>query len=353
MIQKGLQKLVDRSDLTDQESQEIMKEIMSGNATSAQIAAFLTALRMKGETITEITAFAKIMQQFCHQIHPRVNERLVDTCGTGGDKIKTFNVSTTAAFVVSGTGIPVAKHGNRSVTSKSGSADVLEKLGLNLSIDPNIVEKIIEEIGIGFMFAPAFHPAIKYAAEARKAIGLRTVFNLLGPLTNPANADAQLLGVYSRTLVGQLAHVLKNLGRQEAMIAHGLDGLDEISTIGKTSIAWLKDGKVTKLVIAPKDLGIKLATLQEISGTNPEESAKITFKILYGCCDNNYSRKNMVLANSAAGIIVGGKAENFSYGMELARESIESGAAYKKLKMLVTASKGDMSKLEEFEREHG
>jgi len=197
MIQEGIQKLVDRKDLTHQESQEIMKEIMSGNATSAQIAAFLTALRMKGETITEITAFAKIMQEFCHQIHPKVNGRLVDTCGTGGDQIKTFNVSTTAAFVVSGAGIAVAKHGNRSVTSKSGSADVLENLGLNLNLEPETIEKVIEEIGIGFMFAPAFHPAMKYAMEARKAIGLRTVFNILGPLTNPANANAQ----YSASII--------------------------------------------------------------------------------------------------------------------------------------------------------
>ena len=197
MIQEGIQKLVDRKDLTHQESQEIMKEIMSGKATSAQIAAFLTALRMKGETITEITAFAEIMQEFCHQIHPKVNGRLVDTCGTGGDQIKTFNVSTTAAFVVSGAGIAVAKHGNRSVTSKSGSADVLENLGLNLNLEPETIEKVIEEIGIGFMFAPAFHPAMKYAMEARKAIGLRTVFNILGPLTNPANANAQ----YSASII--------------------------------------------------------------------------------------------------------------------------------------------------------
>ena len=353
MIQEGIQKLVDRKDLTHQESQEIMKEIMSGNATSAQIAAFLTALRMKGETITEITAFAKIMQEFCHQIHPKVNGRLVDTCGTGGDQIKTFNVSTTAAFVVSGAGIAVAKHGNRSVTSKSGSADVLENLGLNLNLEPETIEKVIEEIGIGFMFAPAFHPAMKYAMEARKAIGLRTVFNILGPLTNPANANAQLLGVYNRALVEPLGYVLKNLGREEAMVVHGLDGLDEISTIGKTSIAWLREGKVATFEMAPKDFGIKPATMEEIKGTTPEESAEITFKILYGCCNHDDSKKGMVLVNSAAGIIVGGKAEDFSHGMELARESIDNGAAYKKLKMMITASKGNTSKLEELEQKYG
>ena len=353
MIKEGLQKLVERTDLTDQESQEIMKEIMSGNATCAQIAAFLTALRMKGETIAEVTAFARIMQEFCHQIHPKVKGRLVDTCGTGGDQIKTFNVSTTAAFVVSGAGIGVAKHGNRSVTSKSGSADVLEKLGLNLNSEPEAVGKAIEEIGIGFMFAPAFHPAMKYAMEARKAVGVRTVFNILGPLTNPARANAQLLGVYNRTLVESLCYVLKNLGREEAMVVHGLDGLDEISTVGKTAIAWLKEDKVAKLEITPKDFGIRPATLEEIKGTTPEESAEITFKILYGCCDCGNPKKDMVLANSAAGIILGGKAEDFSYGMELASESIDSGTAYKKLKMLVTASKGNTSKLEELEQKYG
>jgi anthranilate phosphoribosyltransferase len=308
---------------------------------------------MKGETISEITAFAKIMHQFCHQIYPRVNGRLVDTCGTGGDQIKTFNVSTTAAFVVSGAGIAVAKHGNRSVSSKCGSADVLEKLGLNLNLEPKAVGKTIEEVGIGFMFAPAFHPAMKYAMEARKAIGLRTVFNILGPLTNPANANAQLLGVYNPTLVEPLGYVLKNLGREEAMVVHGSDGLDEISTIGKTSIAWLRDGKVTVLETTPKDFGIKPATLEEIRGTTPDESAEITFKILYGCCNRDDPKKNMVLVNSATGIIVGGKAEEFSHGMELARESINSGAAYKKLKMLITASEGNASKLEELEQKYG
>lgn len=353
MIQEAIQKLIDRTDLTEQESEGIMKEIMSGDATSVQIAAFLTALRMKGETITEITAFAKTMHKFCHQIHPKVAGRLVDTCGTGGDKIKTFNVSTAAAFVVSGAGIAIAKHGNRSVSSKSGSADVLEKLGVNLILEPQSVEDAIEKIGIGFMFAPAFHPAMKYAVEARKAIGLRTVFNILGPLTNPASANAQLLGVYDGALVEPLGYVLKNLGREEAMIVHGLDGLDEVSTIGRTSVAWLKEGEVATFEVNPKDFSIKPATLEGIRGTTPEESAEITFKILYGCCSRHDAKKDMVLANSAAGIIVGGKAEDFSHGMELARESIDSGAAYKKLKMLVTASKGNTSKLEELEQKYG
>jgi anthranilate phosphoribosyltransferase len=282
-----------------------------------------------------------------------VNGRLVDTCGTGGDRIKTFNVSTTAAFVVSGAGIAVAKHGNRSVSSKCGSADALEKLGLNINLEPEAVEKTIEEVGIGFMFAPAFHPAMKYAMEARKTIGFRTVFNILGPLTNPASANAQLLGVYDRTLVEPLGYVLKNLGREEAMVAHGSDGLDEISTVGKTSIAWLKDGKVTTLEITPKDFGVKTALLHEIRGTTPAESAEITFKILYGCCERDDPKRDMVLVNSAASIVVGGKAEDFSHGMEMARESIDSGAAYRKLKMLITASKGNPLMLEELEQKYG
>ncbi len=330
-----------------------MKEIMSGKATGAQIAAFLTALRMKGETVDEITAFTEVMKEYCHQIHPHVNGRLVDTCGTGGDKIKTFNISTTAAFVVAGAGVAVAKHGNRSVTSKSGSADVLERLGLNLNLEPEAVEKAIEKVGIGFMFAPAFHPAMKHALGPRKELGIRTVFNVLGPLTNPAGANAQLLGVYDRKLAGPLAHALKNLGCEEAMVVHGLNGLDEISTIGKTVISWLKENEVTTVETVPKDFGVKLARPDDVKGTTPVESAEITFKILNGCCDINDPKREIVLVNGVAGIIVAGKAEDFGHGMELARESIDSGAAYKKLKALVKVSNGNLSKLEELESKHG
>lgn len=353
MIKEGIRKLIDGTDLTYEESQQIMKEIMSGKATSAQIAAFLTALRMKGETVNEITAFTEVMKEYCRQIHPQVEGRLVDTCGTGGDKIKTFNISTTAAFVVAGAGGAVAKHGNRSVTSKSGSADVLERLGLNLNLEPEAVENAIEKVGIGFMFAPAFHPAMKYAIGPRREVGIRTVFNVLGPLTNPAGANTQLLGVYDRTLTEPLAHALKNLGCEEAMVVHGLDGLDEISTIGKTVISWLREDEVTTVETVPKDFGVKLARPEDIKGTTPDESAEITFKILNGCCETNDPKTEIVLVNGVAGIIVGGKAEDFSYGMELARESIDSGAAYKKLKALVKASHGNLSKLEELELKYG
>ena len=352
MIRESIQKLVNGADLTYEESTAAMKEIMSGEATNAQIGAFLTALRTKGETSEEITAFTTVMKQCCHKIHPQVKGRLVDTCGTGGDKIKTFNISTTAAFVVAGADIAVAKHGNRSVTSKCGSADVLEKLGLNLNVDHKVVKEAIEKVGIGFMFAPAFHPAMKYAIGPRRELGIRTVFNVLGPLTNPANASAQLLGVYDPRLTEPLAHSLKSLGCEEAMVVHGLNGLDEISTIGKTRISWLRNGEITTKEMSPKDFGIKRAKLEDIKGTAPEESAELVFKILYGYVDANNSKRKIVQVNGAAAIIVGGKAEDFGYGIELAKESIENGAAYKKLKELVKFSSGDTSKLEQLEKKH-
>ncbi|MGD0070302.1 MAG: anthranilate phosphoribosyltransferase [Candidatus Bathyarchaeia archaeon] len=351
MIREGIQKLIEGYSLTSDESGEIMREVMSGKATNSQTAAFLTALRMKGEAVEELIAFASVMREHSSQIHPHVHSRLVDTCGTGGDKIKTFNVSTAAAFVIAGAGVAVAKHGNRAVTSKSGSADVLEKLGLNLYLEPEAVEDIIENVGIGFMFAPAFHPAMKFAAEPRREIGIRTVFNLLGPLTNPACANAQLLGVYDPKLISPLAYALKRLGCEEAMVVHGLDGLDEISTVGKTVIAHLKKGEVTKLETIPSDFGVKKARITDLQMSTLEESAEILFKILNGNVADD-PKAELVLVNSAAGIIVGEKAEDFKEGMEIARESIESGAAYAKLKMLVKASGGSLSKLEELEAQY-
>jgi anthranilate phosphoribosyltransferase len=351
MIREGIQKLIEGSNLTSDESDEIMREIMSEKATNSQTAAFLTALRMKGEAVEELIAFASVMREHCHKIHPHVHSRLVDTCGTGGDKIKTFNVSTAAAFVIAGAGIAVAKHGNRAVTSKSGSADVLEKLGLNLSIEPEAVQEIIEKVGIGFMFAPAFHPAMKYAAEPRREIGIRTVFNLLGPLTNPACANAQMLGVYDAKLAVPMAYALKKLGCEEAMVVHGLDGLDEISTVGKTIIAHLKKDQVTKIETVPRDFGVKKARITDLQSSTPEESAETLFKILSGNTVDE-AKAEIVLVNSAAGIIVGGKAEDFKAGMEIARESIVSGAAYEKLKGLVKASDGSLQRLEELESKY-
>ncbi len=353
MIRQGIQKLIDGANLSFEEAQGIMREVMSGEATNAQIAAFLAALRIKGETVEELIAFAAVMREHCRRIQPQVQGRLVDTCGTGGDKIKTFNISTAAAFVVAGAGVAIAKHGNRSVTSKSGSADVLEKLGLNLKMEPEAVQATIEQVGVGFMFAPAFHPAMKYAVQPRREIGIRTVFNVLGPLTNPASANAQLLGVYDQQLTEPMAYALKKLGCEEAMVVHGLDGLDEISTIGTTAIAWLKEGEVATMEIAPRDFGVKQARIADIKGTTPDESAEILYTILSGQFSPDGPKTEIVLVNSAAGIIVGGKAEDFDYGMAVARKSIESGAAYKKLKALITASGGDLSKLEELESKYG
>ena len=352
MIREGIQKLIEGYSLTSDESGEIMREVMSGKATNSQTAAFLTALRMKGEEVEELIAFASVMRERSSRIHPRVQSRLVDTCGTGGDKIKTFNVSTAAAFVVAGAGVSVAKHGNRSVTSRSGSADVLEKLGLNLYLKPEAVESMIEKVGIGFMFASAFHPAMKYAAEPRREIGIRTVFNLLGPLTNPASANAQLLGVYDFKLTSPLAYALSRLGCEEAMVVHGLDGLDEISTVGKTAVAWLKEGKVTEFQAVPSTFGVKKANVADLKVATAEESLETFFRILSGNLAVDDSRMEFVLVNSAAGIIVGGKAVDFEGGMEIARESIESGAAYDKLKALIAASGGNLSKLEELEAKY-
>ena len=353
VIRETIQKLVEGANLTAEESRQTMTEIMSGQATNAQTAAFLTALRLKGETVEELTAFAKVMRENCCRIKPKVQGRLVDTCGTGGDKLKTFNISTAAAFVVAGAGVAVAKHGNRSVTSRSGSADVLEKLGVNLNVEPKAVEKVIEQVGIGFMFAPAFHPAMKYAVAPRKEIGIRTVFNLLGPLTNPACANAQLLGVYESKLTLPLAYALKSLGCEEAMVVHGLDGLDEISTVGKTDIAWLREGEVASLETSPKDFGVKQAEIGELQGATPEENAETLFRILNNCrVASDSAKRDIVLVNAAAGIIVSGKAEDFTYGMEVARNSLDSGAAYQKLKALIKASGGDLARLEELEKKN-
>jgi anthranilate phosphoribosyltransferase len=353
MIKEAINNLVEGRDLTFYEARETMREIMSGYATDAQNGSFLTALRMKGETINEISAFASVMKEFCYKISPKVNGRLVDTCGTGGDMMNTFNVSTAAAFVASGAGISIAKHGNRSVTSKCGSADVLQYLGLNLDLNPSLLERIIENVGIGFLFAPSFHPAMKHAIGPRKELGIRTIFNILGPLTNPAGANAQLLGVYDASLTEPLAHSLGRLGCEEAMVVHGMDGLDEISTLGVTRVSWLKEKAVKTLEMAPKDFGVKQTKPENIKGSDIDESAKLTFKILRGINRLDEPRSEIVLVNGAAGIIVSGKADDFKYAMELAKESINSGAAYDKLRALIKASGGDISRLEELESIYG
>lgn len=336
-VNKVISKLVEGSDLTSDEAKEAMKTIMSGNATDAQIGSFLTALRTKGETIDEISACAGVMREFAEKINPKVSGTLVDTCGTGGDKIRTFNISTISAFVIAGAGIPIAKHGNRSVTSKAGSADLLEALGVKLDMAPTDVEKAVEEVGIGFMFAPAFHGAMKYAIGPRKEIGIRTVFNILGPLTNPANAQAQVLGVYDPELTEKMAGVLANLGTERALVVHGIGGLDEISTFGETKVSEFKDGAVKTYEIKPEDFGIKRAAPEELAGGDPKENADIAINILKN--KEKGPMRDIVLLNSAAGIYVGGHADSIADGILLAEGSIDSGAAYEKLSGLVDFSR--------------
>lgn len=352
MIREAIQLLVDRKDLPFELAQQSMREIMAGEATPSQLGAFLTSLRMKGETIDEITALAMVMRENAVRINPHVNGRTVDTCGTGGDRLKTFNVSTSAALVAAGAGVPIAKHGNRSVTSKCGSADVLEAVGVNLNVPPSVVQKSIEQVGIGFMFAPAFHPAMKNAIVPRREIGIRTVFNILGPLTNPANANAQVLGVYDPNLVEPMAKVLHKLGTEEAMVAHGVDGLDEISIIGKTKLAWLKDGQTTTKEITPQDLSLKQARPDEISGFDIDQSARLLVSILNGGEEKKSARFQMVLANAAAAIVIGGRADDLASGVEVGREAIASGKAYGKLKHLIEYTNGDESRLERIESQN-
>jgi anthranilate phosphoribosyltransferase len=351
VIREALTKLVDGGNLTHGEASRSMRAIMAGEASPSQIGGFLTALRMKGETAEEIIAFATAMREFCHAIHPRAKGRIVDTCGTGGDRLNTFNVSTASAFVLAGAGATVAKHGNRSVTSRCGSADLMEALGLNLSLEPAKVQSLIERLGIGFIYAPVFHPAMRHAVEPRRELGFRTVFNLLGPLANPAKPEAQLLGVYDQALTEPAAYTLMKMGCEEAMVVHGLDGLDEVSTVGRTKISWLKDGEVTSLVATPRDFGVKPAQPEGIMGGGPDASVETVYRVLNGL--EGGARRDLVVVNSSAGLTVAGLSDGFHHGVELAAESIESGAAYRKLRGLVEDSGGDVSRLEGLESRYG
>lgn len=345
MIQASVQRILEGSELSYDEIGATVSELAEGRATPAQVAAFLVALRQKGETPREIAAFASTLRQFSVRLHPRVPGRLVDTCGTGGDRVKTFNVSTVSAFVAAGSGAYVAKHGNRAVSSRCGSADLLERLGYRLDASPKSVEEAIEEIGVGFMFAPVFHPAMKHVAPVRKELGVRTVFNLMGPLINPAGADAQLVGVYSPELVERVAQALSLLGTKEAMVVHAYEGMDEISVSGKTKVSILRDGEVETLDMVPEDFGLKrsIEALGEVAGA--EEAAEIALRILRRE-ETDSPRTAMVVANTAAALTVAGVADDVREGARMARKSIASGAALEKLRALVSKSGGDISKLE-------
>jgi anthranilate phosphoribosyltransferase len=343
-LKPAIKKVVDGVDLSEAEMEGAMEVIMSGQATPAQIGAFITALRLKGETIAEITGAARVMRQKATRIQvgnslvsidrDEINldmETIVDTCGTGGDGTCTFNVSTTTAFVVAGCGLRVAKHGNRSVSSLCGSADVIERLGVKLDVPPKVVEKCLGQAGIGFLFAPALHGAMKHAIGPRKEIGIRTIFNILGPLTNPAGANVQVLGVYDRRLTPVLAEVLRNLGSRSAFVVYGEDCLDEISITGRTVVSELRDGQVTTYTVEPEDFGLKRSTLSEIRGGDSQENARIVLSVLEG---DKGARRDMVLLNASAALVAAGRARDFKDGIGQAAEAIDSGRALEKLRLL-------------------
>ncbi len=326
MIKEAINLIVSNINLSEAEMAECMKEIMEGKATDAQIGAFLTALRIKGETVEEITGAARIMREKATAI--KAPEGVLDTCGTGGDMSHTFNISTTTAIVVSACGVPVAKHGNRSVSSQSGSADVLEALGVKIDLPPDKVEKCLFETGFGFLFAPLFHPAMKYAIGPRREMGIRTIFNILGPITNPAGARRQILGVFADRLTEPLAKVLGNLGADDAMVVHGEDGLDEITLTDGTQVSRYVNHRVENFYIAPEDFGFERGRMEDLIGADKNSNARITLSILNG---DKGPKRNVVLMNSAAALVVAGKAQDFKEGVAIAADAIDSGKAMKKL----------------------
>lgn len=328
MIREGLKKVIAGEDLTEVEMVEIMQEIMSGQATDAQIGGFLAALRMKGETVEEITGAARVMRDNAANVSVTTPGPVIDTCGTGGDGVNTFNISTAAAFVAAGAGLTVAKHGNRSVSSKCGSADVLTVLGVDITCDITVVQRCLNEIGIGFLFAPTFHKAMKHVLGPRREMGVRTMFNILRPLTNPAGARCQVLGVYDKALTETMAHVLKNLGSRHVFVIRGEDGMDEITLTGKTTISELKGGRVHTYQVSPEDFGLKPCTLKDLQGDTPEINAGIITNILKG---SPGPRRDVVVLNAAAAIAAGGLADDISHGLSIAQEAIDSGHALKKL----------------------
>lgn len=331
MFRENLNKIIQRNDLTEDQMAQMITEIFSGNVTDAQIGALMAALATKGETFEELAGAARAMRRKALRIQASA-ATVVDTCGTGGDGAQTFNISTTTAFVVAGCGVTVAKHGNRSVSSQCGSADLLEALGVKLDTQPEIVEQAVQEIGIGFLFAPLFHGAMRYAAKARKEIGLRSIFNMLGPLTNPAAANCQLLGVYAPELTEMFARALRLLGAKRAFVVHGHDGLDEISVCAPTRISELKNGLIRTYDIRPEQFFGTLADSADLKGGSPAENAAITLGILKGA---KGPRRDIVLLNAAAALVAAGKATEFQDGIRLAETSIDGGPALAKLEALI------------------
>ncbi len=342
MIQAGLVKLVEKTNLTFDEARESVSEIFSGHVPASQVAGFLIALRMKGETVDEIAGAAEAMRGAATRIHLPEAPVMADTCGTGGDKQGSFNISTAAAFVVAGAGFTVAKHGNRSISSACGSADVLEALGVKIDPPVSVVERCLKEIGIGFLFAPAFHPAMKHAMPVRRELGVRTVFNLLGPLTNPAGANAQVIGVFSDKMVEVMAQVLLRLGTRHSMVVHGA-GHDEITLFGKTTVVEIVDGRLRRKMLTPEDFGYKRHSAVALRGGDKEENAGILRRVLAG---ETGPQRDAVVANAAAAILVASRAaghrdvKTLKQARLVAEHSIDSGAAKEKLEKLVLMSQG-------------
>jgi anthranilate phosphoribosyltransferase len=334
MIQEAIQKLVSGQDIGGEGAREVMELIMSGQATDAQIGAFLIALRLKGETVDEIAGCARVMREKATPIKTKRTD-LVDTCGTGGDGSGTFNISTAVAFVAAGAGLGVAKHGNRAMSSQCGSADVLAELGVNIEISPEKVGRCIDEAGIGFLFAPALHGAMKHAIGPRREIGTRTVFNVLGPLTNPAGAKCQLIGVYAPELTDKIAGVLGELGSQRAFVVHGSDGLDEITLTGSTRVSELRAGKVQTRDINPADFGLAVVDAAALKGGDAATNAQILRAVLDG---KEGPALDIVLINAAAAIVAGGMAETLEEGLEKARTTVVDGAARAALEKLIAVS---------------
>ncbi len=333
-VQQALHKAVEGEHLRENEAAEALEEILAGEVEPGVVGGLLTALRMKGETVDEIVGFARAMRAHaapivCKSVRP---EQMVDTCGTGGDGAQTFNISTAGAFVVAGAGAPVAKHGNRSISSQCGSADVLEALGANVQLTPEQAAEAIDEAGVGFLFAPLIHPAMKHVQPVRRALEMRTVFNLLGPLTNPAGAGAQIVGVYDGALVPVVAEALGRLGVGRAFVVHGADGLDEITTTGPTRAAEVRDGGMTERELSPAEFGVEVASGGDLSGGGREENALIIRRIFEGA---HGPRPDIVVVNAAAALVAAGRAAEFREGAALARRAIDSGAALAKLEQFV------------------
>lgn len=331
MFRENLNKIILGHNLNEDEMSGVITEIFSGNITDAQIGALMAALATKGETFEELAGAARAMRRKALRIQSSA-AITVDTCGTGGDGTRTFNISTTTAFVVAGCGVTVAKHGNRSVSSQCGSADLLEVLGVKLDTDPEIVEEAVNQIGIGFLFAPIYHGAMRHAGKARKEVGIRSIFNMLGPLTNPAAANCQLLGVYAPELTEMFAQALQLLGAKRAFVVHGHDGMDEITVCAPTRISELKDGLIRTYDINPEQFFGRVAEPDSLKGGNPEENAQITRNILTG---EKSPKRDVVLLNTAAALVAAGRAKDLKDGINTAQISIDSGEALKKLKTLV------------------